>query len=101
MDAAADRRDDAVGEPIPRPLGLFARDPISGENAPAGPMYDRDGTARPSWFDPLGFAGLAQVTPPPQELRTMETECERLEHRESELDRLIAEETGALRKLGV
>jgi hypothetical protein len=81
--------------------GLFARDPISGENAPAGPMYERDGTARPSWFDPLGFAGLAQVTPPTQELRTMETECEWLEQRESELDRLIEEETGALRKLGV
>jgi hypothetical protein len=81
--------------------GLFARDPISGENAPAGPMYERDGTARPSWFDPLGFAGLAQVTPPPQELRTMEMECEWLEHRELELDGLIAEETGMLRKLGV
>src|SRR5262249_39285115 len=81
--------------------GLFARDPISGENAPAGPMYERDGTARPSWFDPLGFAGLAQVTPPPQELRTMETQCEWLEHRESELDRMIAEETSVLRKLGV
>ncbi len=28
--------------------GLFARDPISGENAPAGPMYNRDGTPRGS-----------------------------------------------------
>ena len=26
--------------------GLFARDPISGENAPAGPMYNRDGSPR-------------------------------------------------------
>ena len=54
--------------------GLFARDPISGENAPAGPMYDRDGTPRPSWFDPLGFAGLAQVTPPPQALHVVQAE---------------------------
>src|SRR5262249_55540616 len=81
--------------------GLFARDPISGENAPAGPMYERDGTARPSWFDPLGFAGLAQVTPPPEELRTVEPGGEWLQQRESELDRLIDEETGVLRKLGV
>ena len=62
--------------------GLFARDPISGENAPAGPMYDRDGSARPSWFDPLGFAGLAQVTPPPQELAVMEDERRSLEARQ-------------------
>src|SRR5262249_46367030 len=33
--------------------GLYARDPISGENAPAGPMYERDGSPRASWFDPL------------------------------------------------
>src|SRR5262249_953854 len=73
----------------------------SGENAPAGPMYERDGTARPSWFDPLGFAGLAQVTPPPQELRMIEAECKGLEQRQSELDVLIAEETEVIRKLGV
>lgn len=48
--------------------GLFARDPISGENAPAGPMVNRDGTPRGSWFDPLGFAGLDKVPPPPQEM---------------------------------
>jgi hypothetical protein len=38
--------------------GLFARDPISGENAPGGPMYNRDGSLRSSWYDPLGFAEL-------------------------------------------
>jgi hypothetical protein len=81
--------------------GLFAQDPISGENAPAGPMYDRDGSPRPSWFDPLGFAGLAQVTPPPGELEVMEGECARLEARRGELERLIADETLLLRQLGV
>jgi hypothetical protein len=80
--------------------GLFARDPISGENAPAGPMYDRDGTPRPSWFDPLGFAGLDQVTPPPQARQVVQAELERLEHRESELDREIDESTEALREVG-
>jgi hypothetical protein len=38
--------------------GLYAQDPISGENAPAGPMYNRDGSVRAGWYDPLGFAEL-------------------------------------------
>ena len=78
--------------------GLFARDPISGENAPAGPMYDRDGSGRPSWFDPLGFAGLAQVTPPPQELAVMETELRSLEARQAEIDGLVTAETTVIRR---
>ena len=81
--------------------GLFARDPISGENAPAGPMYDRDGSGRPSWFDPLGFAGLAQVTPPPQELGVMETELRSLERRQAEIEGLVVAETRVIRELGV
>ncbi len=81
--------------------GLFAQDPISGENAPAGPMYDRDGSPRPSWFDPLGFAGLDRVPPPPSEIAVLEGERARLEERQSELDRLIAEQTSALQELGV
>lgn len=51
--------------------GLFARDPISGENAPAGPMYNRDGSVRAAWYDPLGFAGLDKVAPPPIEHRLL------------------------------
>ena len=64
-------------------------------------MYDRDGTPRPSWFDPLGFCGLAQETPPPAELDLLKGECARLEARQRELDRLIPEETSAIQKLGV
>jgi hypothetical protein len=37
--------------------GFFANDPTSGENAPAGPMYERSGEPRRSWYDPLGFVG--------------------------------------------
>jgi hypothetical protein len=80
--------------------GLYAQDPISGENAPAGPMYDRDGSPRPSWFDPLGFAGLAQETPPPRELEVLAGECTRLEARQSELGTLIPAETLVLQELG-
>jgi hypothetical protein len=81
--------------------GLYAQDPISGENAPAGPMYERDGSPRPSWFNPLGFAGLDQVPPPPREVAVLDGECARLETRRGELDRLITEETSTLQELGV
>lgn len=44
--------------------GYYARDPVSGENAPAGPRYNRNGGVRKSWYDPLGWAGLDKVLPP-------------------------------------
>lgn len=48
--------------------GLYTRDRFSGENAPAGPMYERDGAVRKSWYDPLGWAGLDKVPPPDEAL---------------------------------
>jgi len=80
--------------------GLFARDPISGENAPAGPMYNRDGTPRGSWYDPLGFAGLDRLPPPPLALRLLRENIDQLESRQQELDRLIHEKTQRLQALG-
>jgi hypothetical protein len=47
--------------------GYFARDPAAGENAPSGPMYNRDGTVRRSWYDPVGWAGLDGVPTPADE----------------------------------
>src|SRR5690606_15173676 len=44
--------------------GLDTQDPLSGERAPAGPKYNRDGTVRQSWHNPLGWAGLHKVSPP-------------------------------------
>lgn len=44
--------------------GLDTRDPVGGERAPAGPKYDRDGSVRQSWYDPVGWAGLDKVFPP-------------------------------------
>lgn len=82
--------------------GLHARDPFSGENAPAGPKYNRDGSTRDSWYDPLGWAGLDKVTPP--QLRSVEVEARRrdlaedrhllevqIEEREYEMGRLVLE----------
>ncbi len=45
--------------------GLYARDPIAGENAPAGPLYERNGTLRRAWYDPVGWAGLDKMLPAP------------------------------------
>lgn len=80
--------------------GLYAQDPIAGENAPAGPMYNRDGSPRPSWFDPLGFAELDKVPPPPLELVALETQVVKLDARSEELEELIVSETAELQLLG-
>ena len=80
--------------------GLYAQDPISGENAPAGPMYNRDGSPRPSWFDPLGFAGLDKVPPPPVEVELLEAECAAVSSRQAELEALIPRESAKLQHVG-
>ncbi len=43
--------------------GLYARDPFEGEDAPSGPMYNRDESPRRAWYDPVGWAGLDKETP--------------------------------------
>lgn len=80
--------------------GLYARDPISGENAPAGPMYNRDGTPRASWYDPLGFAGLDKVPPPPKMLQMLADNCEKVTRRQAELEKLVPEKAGELQAKG-
>ncbi|MFV2062934.1 MAG: hypothetical protein ACC726_05400, partial [Chloroflexota bacterium] len=76
-------------------FGLDTHDRFAGERAPAGPRYDRSGSVRQSWNDPLGFAGLAKMAPPfrqPQEIsgrievleaeaELVSTEAERLSKR--------------------
>ena len=81
--------------------GVFARDPISGENAPAGPMYNRDGTPRGSWYDPLGFAGLDKVPPPPSALPMVEENHLRVSQRDLELEKLIPDKAAMLQSLGI
>ncbi len=81
--------------------GLFARDPISGENAPAGPMYNRDGSPRSAWYDPLGFAGLDKVPPPPKAVTLLDHNCKKVIRRQEELEKLIPEKADELQTLGV
>ena len=46
--------------------GYYAQDAFSGEDAPGGPRYNRDGSVRRAWYDPLGWAGMEKVIPPHQ-----------------------------------
>jgi len=81
--------------------GLFARDPISGENAPGGPMYNRDGTPRAAWYDPVGFAGLDKVAPPPMAGELLQTECRRIKLREMELEKEVDGASAELQAMGI
>jgi hypothetical protein len=80
--------------------GLFARDPISGENAPAGPMYNRDGSPRGSWYDPLGFCGLEKVPPSPKAIPMLEENRQKIINRQRELEQEIPQKARELQILG-
>jgi hypothetical protein len=58
--------------------GLDTQDPFAGESAPGGPKYNRDGTIRQSWYDPLGWAGLNKVATPYQATADMERHIDEL-----------------------
>jgi len=81
--------------------GLYAQDPISGENAPAGPVYNRDCSVRRRWFDPLGWAGLDKVPPPNQALDFLEQQRKQSLDYCAELTRAIEEKSSELAGLGV
>jgi hypothetical protein len=81
--------------------GLYARDPIAGENAPAGPVYNRDGTVRRSWYDPLGWAGLDKLPPPDEAPARIEERRAEIEARRAALAQTIAEKDHELMDLGL
>ena len=81
--------------------GLYAHDPISGENAPAGPLYDRYGMVRRSWYDPLGWAGLDKVPPPGHALEVIQVECKEIEERCANLETSISVKSRELVTLGL
>jgi hypothetical protein len=71
--------------------GLDTGDRLGGERGPAGPRYERDGTVRPSWADPVGWAGLAKVAPNPAvEREFIDARVAQIDARLSELDASIA-----------
>ena len=80
--------------------GLYARDPFEGEDAPAGPMYNRDKTVARAWYDPVGWAGLDKVPTPAEAADAALGRREDLERHREELRAEIGEKSLRLRKLG-
>jgi hypothetical protein len=64
-------------------------------------MYNRDGTPRSAWYDPLGFVGLDKVPPPPQAFKLLETNCAEITARQEELEKLIPKKADELQALGI
>lgn len=81
--------------------GLYAQDPIAGENAPAGPVYNRDGSPRRSWYDPLGWAGMDKTPAPNQIVPILENQKEWARLQEANLNQQIAERGQELVQLGI
>jgi hypothetical protein len=80
--------------------GLDTKDPLGGERAPAGPRYDRDGTVRESWGQPVAWAGLDKEAPTSALAVTAlvghrEVLAGQLSELETELDEARAELRGA------
>ena len=80
--------------------GLYARDPFEGEDAPAGPMYNRDKTVARPWYDPVGWAGLDKVPSPTESVEAVLEERDDIVARCETLRAEIDEKSRELRKLG-
>jgi hypothetical protein len=81
--------------------GLYVKDPLAGENAPAGPVYNRDGTVRRSWFDPLGWSGLDKVPPINETMSVVQARIRELETNRVRLAEDINIKQRDLNRLGV
>lgn len=81
--------------------GLYTRDPFAGEDAPAGPMYNRDGSVRRAWYDPVGWAGLDKVTPPEVLLERVLQEEAELRQRQRVTRAAVEEKARELQSLGI
>jgi hypothetical protein len=80
--------------------GLYARDPFEGEDAPAGPMYNRDKSVNRAWYDPVGWAGLDKVPPPTETLEAILEQRTDIISRCEALRFEIDEKSRRLKKLG-
>lgn len=80
--------------------GLDTKDPFGGERAPSGPRYERDGSVRPVWANPLGWAGLLTVPPRDDDVKLLLAQrVGALELELAALDEAIALERSTLRGL--
>lgn len=82
-------------------FGLYARDPFEGEDAPAGPMYNRDKTVARAWHDPVGWAGLDKVPTRAEAEEIARSRRAELAARRSELAGEIEARSVELKRLGM
>jgi hypothetical protein len=80
--------------------GLDTEDRFGGERAPSGPRYERDGSIRPSWANPLGWAGLLKVPPSGEDTGLLGERVAEIEAELRELDGQIAAGRRAVRAQG-
>jgi hypothetical protein len=79
--------------------GLDTQDPFGGERAPAGPRYERDGTVRLCWSDPVGWAGLDKEAPTPvAERQTVKERISELNDQHAAATAELEERVGELRR---
>ncbi len=97
MDADPDRRFGELGGRLPGALRPRHVDRFAGERAPAGPKYNRNGTVRQTWHDPLGWAGLDKVAPPSRAPAVLQARTEVLEAEAATLETEVEVEGDALR----
>jgi hypothetical protein len=95
------REESAWVEGYPGLWGLDTRDPFGGERAPSGPKYNRDGTVRASWYDPLGWAGLDKVSPPSTSQRDLARAVRQLADEQAALRAQVDEQRSAVRRLAL
>src|SRR5215203_4634831 len=81
--------------------GPYTQDPFQGEDAPAGPMYNRDKTISREWFDPVGWAGLDKVPTRTEELEVITGRREEIEERRDLRRSELLEKSSRLKVLGM
>jgi hypothetical protein len=81
--------------------GLYTRDPFEGEDAPAGPMYNRDKSVNRAWYDPVGWAGLDKVPTRAEELANIHEQRSEIEERRGGLRAEALQKSRDLRRLGI
>jgi hypothetical protein len=81
--------------------GMWVGDPLMGENAPGGPMYDRFGQVRRAWADPLGWAGLNKRTPPHLAASEAQARAKHIKAQQKALEQEVEEKEQDLRTLGL
>jgi hypothetical protein len=79
--------------------GVDTEDPFGGERAPAGPKFNRDGSVRLAWYDPLAWAGLDKTPPPLETPRVLAQRIAQLAAEQASLDDAISSQRARVREL--